>query len=112
MQRLFPEQHFHSLFRQAHALEQQALAGYRPQVADGHQRIFQVVEQSAAKSEVEFPKPADFAVFRIPNVETDIREALPRLRHIFVAGVEAPDREAALRQGCREEAHAAAGIHA
>lgn len=108
--RLFAQKHGRFFVRHAHAFEQQTLFRQLAKVADGRQRIFQVIEQSKTQNEVEFSQLQNGAILNVRPFERNIRKTLAGLANIFRPSVESADIQSARAKCLRKESHAGSGI--
>ena len=67
-------------------------------MADGQQRVFQVIKQPKTERQVEFPKLQNRRVLNVGAFERDMREVLARLVDLFGPAIEAANFQAAVEQ--------------
>src|SRR6266699_1210268 len=79
-------------------------------IADGHQRIFEVIQKSEAKDKIEFAKFANFQVLDIPTFKRNLGEAAARFFHILDSAVKSTDAEACVLQNLSKESDTTAGV--
>src|SRR5713101_2686378 len=79
-------------------------------IADGHQRIFEVIQKSEAKDKIEFAKFANFQVLDVCLFERNMWKAAAGLFHILDSAVESTDAEACVLQNLSKESDTTAGV--
>src|SRR6266568_156675 len=79
-------------------------------IADGHQRIFEVIQKSEAEDKIEFAECANFRTLDVSLFEGNLRETSAGLLDILDAAVKSTDAEACVLQNLSKESDTTAGV--
>lgn len=107
---LFTEHHPRLVIRKTHAFKQETFSGQRVEIAYGHQRVFQMVEEAEAQDEIKLAELANSGVFNVAEFKGNLRKTGAGLRDVFAPSVEGVNSEGRVLKNFREETDTATGV--